>query len=541
MRIRNGDLNRVCSRNSLVSLGATVMLLCGGAAAAAPARALDLCREAPLRLERPGGPGIEQPGFRLFPEGPEGSEFDPFSLSAEPPTTPPGRSLEPPPSFDPESSAAPAAAPKKHFWMAAGEVFGVNVGMWLIERYILVEPWSFISLETWKANLKTGLVYDHHDNFPTNQTLHPFNGTVYYNAARTNGFDFWESTLFTAAGSLMWEYFGETEAASTNDVLTTSLGGAVSGEVFYRLSTMLLDNTASGASRLLREIGAAVLNPPGGFNRLVRGETSKDFPNPDDRIPASFSAEVYAGYQRLNDGPPSVVLFPNQGLLGVWIRYGDPFSGDNAKPFDSFEALLEIYPSTSDVGSRWMERGLLASWGISSSPAAEHRLGLFMGYEYTNNQSEIFSAQTFSVDLLSRFPLPRGLELRTEIAGVGFPVVALQANDMLYTFSSAGRPYDYGIGGGVRSLARLDRAGLDLLRIDYEALWTHTTSGASLPAEASLSSRLQSVRVEGRLPVYGALAVGGGWTWNDRVTAYPDRTAAVAGAEWRVFASVLLR
>ncbi len=541
MRIRNGVLRRVCSTNSLVSFWATGTLLCLGSAAAAPARALELCREAPLRLEKQSGPGIEQPGFGLFPEGPRGSVFEPFSPAAEPLTTPPERLLGLPPSIDSESPAARAAAPKKNFWMAAGEVFGLNVGLWLVERYILEDPWSFISLDSWKANLKTGLVYDHNDDFPTNQTLHPFNGTLYYNAGRTNGFDFWESTLFAAAGSLMWEYFGETEAASTNDVLTTSLGGAVPGEVFYRLSTMLLDNTASGGNRLWREIGAAVLNPVGGFNRLVRGEMAKDFPNPDDRMPAAFSAEVYAGYQRLNDGPPSVVLFPNQGLLGVLIRYGDAFSGENRKPFDYFEALLEIYPTSKDVGSRWLERGLLASWGISSSAAAEHRLGVLMGYEYTNNQSEIFSAQTLSVDLFSRFPLSRGLELRTEIIGVGFPVVALQANDMLYQFTAAGRPYDYGIGGGVRSLARLDRAGLDLLWIGYEALWTHTTSGASLPAEASISSRLQSLRVEGRLPVYGALAVGGGWTWNDRVTAYPDRTAAVQGAQWRVFASLLLR
>ena len=521
-----GGLRRVCSPDGMLPVWAAAALLCGFAA---PARAMELCRDAPPGRERQSGPGVDQPGFRLFPEGLEGFFFEP---SAESPTTF---------SLDSQVPAA-AAAPKKNFWLAAGEVLGLNFGMWLVERYVLDKSWSFLSPDSWKDNLKTGLVYDHHDNFPTNMTLHPFNGALYYNAARTNGFNFWESTLFATAGSLMWEFFGETEAASTNDVLTTSLGGAVPGEVFYRLSTMLLDNTASGGSRLWREIGAAILNPVGGFNRLVRGEMAKDFPNPDDRMPASFSAEVYAGYQRLNDGPPAVVLFPNQGLLGVSIRYGDPFSGENVKPFDSFEALLEIYPSSNDVGSRWWERGLLASWGISSSAAAEHRLGLFMGYEYTNNQSEIFSAQSFSVDLLSRFPLSRGLELRTEIAGVGFPITALQANDALYQFGSAGRPYDFGVGGGVRSLARLDRAGLDLLRIGYEALWTHTTSGASNPpAEASLSSRLQSFRVEGRLPVYGALAVGGGWTWNDRVTAYPERTAAVAGSEWRVFASVLLR
>jgi hypothetical protein len=466
-----------------------------------------------------------------------------MTFAAERPVLPAAHSFEAPVSFDSENGTASApTTPKKNYWMAAGEVLGVNVGLWLIERYILKEPWSFISPESWKANLKTGLVYDHHDDFPTNQTLHPFNGSIYYNAARTNGLSFWESSLFAAAGSLMWEYFGETEAASLNDVLTTALGGAVTGEVFYRLSTMLLDNTAGGASRFWRELGAAVLNPPGLFNRHVRGELTKDFPNPDDRMPAAFSAEVYAGYQRLNDGPPSVVVSPNQGLLGIFIRYGDPFSGRNSKPFDSFEALIEVYPSSSTVGSRWWERGLLASWGISSSAAAEHRLGLLMGYEYTNNQSEIFSAQTFSVDLLSRFPLSRGLELRTEVMGVGFPVVAVQANDAPYEFTSAGRPYDFGVGGGVRSLARLDRAGLDLLSIGYEALWTHTTSGASNPpAEASLSSRLQSFRVEGRLPVSDALAVGGGWTWNDRVTAYPERTAAVAGPEWRVFASVLLR
>ena len=46
----------------------------------------------------------------------------------------------------------------------------------------------------------------------------------------------------------MWEFFGENESASLNDVLNTSLGGAVTGEVSYRLATMLLDNTASGAN-----------------------------------------------------------------------------------------------------------------------------------------------------------------------------------------------------------------------------------------------------------------------------------------------------
>lgn len=540
MRIRNGGLRRACFPSCVGWLWAAGTLLFGGAAAAAPGQALELCTGAPQ--DKQSWTGIEEPGFSLFLEADRGFALEQFRPAAEAPTAPPARLLGLPPPYDSGSPAAPSAAPKKHFWIAAGQVFGWNLGEWLIERYILKEPFSYISLDTWKANLRTGLVYDHVDDFATNQALHTFQGGIYYNAGRMNGFNFWESALFATAGSLMWEYFGENEPASLNDVLNTSLGGAVTGEVSYRLATMLLDNTASGANRLWREVGGFVLNPMGGFNRLVRGETKKDFPNPDDRMPAGFSAELYAGYQRLNDGPPSVVLYPNQGLLGVRIRYGDPFSGENRKPFDYFEALFEVYPSSGAVGINWQERGLLASWGISSSAAAEHRLGLFMGYEYTDNQSQIFSTQAFSADLLSRFPLPRGLELRTEIIGVGFPVTALQANDRLYEYSPAGRPYDYGVGGGVRSLARLEREGLNFLWIGYEALWIHTTSGASAPgSEASLSSRLQSLRLEGRLPVRGSLSVGAGWTWNDRVTFYPDRTAEVQGTQWRAFVSLLLR
>lgn len=539
MHRRNGGLRRACFQTCVGWLWAAGTLLCGGAAAAAPGQALELCTGAPQNEQ--GWTGIEEPGFRLFPEGDRG-----FALASSQPAggalpASPDRWLGLPPPCDSGNPPAPTAAPKKHFWVAAAEVFGWNLGEWLIERYILKEPFAYISLDTWRANLRTGLVYDHVDDFATNQALHPFQGGIYYNSGRANGFNFWESALFATAGSLMWEYFGENEAASLNDVLNTSLGGTVTGEVSYRLATMLLDNTASGSSRLWREIGGFVLNPMGEFNRLVRGETGKDFPNPEDRMPAGFSADLYAGYQRLNDGPPSVVLYPNQGLLGVMIHYGDPFSGENRKPFDYLEMLLEVYPSSGPVGINWQERGLLASWGISSSAAAEHRLGLFMGYEYTDNQSQIFSTQAFSADLLSRFPLSRGLELRTEIIGVGFPVTALQANDTRYEYSPAGRPYDYGVGGGVRSLARLEREGLNYLWIGYEALWVHTTSGASAPgSEVSLSSRLQSLRLEGRLPVYGSMSLGAGWTWNDRVTVYPDRTAEVQGAQWRAFVSWLL-
>ena len=123
---RSGRRERCSSEERRGGSGASSRVVPRGAAAAGQAKRT----------------GVEQRGFRLFPEGPGGSVFEPFSLAADPLTAPPARLLGLPLSLDSGSPAAPAATPKKYFWMAAGEVFGVNLGMWLIERYILKEPWS---------------------------------------------------------------------------------------------------------------------------------------------------------------------------------------------------------------------------------------------------------------------------------------------------------------------------------------------------------------------------------------------------------------
>jgi hypothetical protein len=441
-----------------------------------------------------------------------------------------------PPTQSP-SITTPAAKPKKHFWVATAEVMALEVVTWAFGRYYLNAPYSRISLDVWKTNLKTGFVFDQGDNFPTNQAEHVFHGSFYYNAARTNGFNLWESALFTTAGSVLWEYFGENQLPSTNDVLNTAFGGVTQGEIVFRLSTMLLDNRASGLDRLGREVGAFLLNPIGGVNRLFRGEMKKDFPNPEDRLPeGGFSIELDAGYQHLGYGTPTTLIYPNQGLFSLFVRYGDPFSGPNRKPFDYFEALLEVTPRSNSLVSGLDLRGPLASWGVSSSPSAEHRLGIFLTYDYNNNQSQIFSSQAFSANLLSRFKMAGEAEVRTELAAVAVPMAALQVDYTADDIAAVNRPYDYTLGGGVRVQARLYRRRMDLLSVTYKALWLHTVSGI---AE---NSAVQTIRLEGRLPIVGSLAAGGAWTWNRRITSYQDLpTARVEGSQWRIFGVILLQ
>ncbi len=429
-----------------------------------------------------------------------------------------------------------AASPaKRHFWLAAAEVTLLNVGTWVFDRYALKADYAYISLDRWKENLKTGFVYDH-DIFSTNQALHPYHGSFYYNAARSNGYNFWESALFTSTGSLIFEFFGEDEPASINDFVNTTIGGTTQGEIFHRVTNMILDNTANGSNRLFRELGGLVLDPVGGFNRLVRGEWKKDFPNPDDRLPVSFSVEVDAGFQHNADGTAPVVRFPNQSLVGLLIRYGDPFFGENRRPFDYFESLTEFGPPSEGTITRWQQRGQLFSWELSASRRAEHRLGLFLNYDYTNNQAQIFSAQTLSANVLSRFPLVRGTELRTELSAIGFPLAALQTDYTADDLAKVGRPYDYGPGGGARVLGRVTREGLDVFLLSYQALWISTTNGVSQ------HSAIQSLRAEGRLPLSLGLALGAGIAWNRRITSYDQRpTVRVEGPQWRVFGTILLQ
>ncbi|NTX41768.1 DUF3943 domain-containing protein, partial [Myxococcus sp. CA033] len=125
--------------------------------------------------------------------------------------------------------------------------------------------------EVWERNLTDGFKWDA-DEFSVNQFDHPYHGGIYYNIARDNGFDYWESGFITVLGSLQWEVFAENTPPSTNDIINTSLGGLALGEVLYRLSSRVLDNCATGRERVGREVVAGLLNPGRGLSRVVRGE-----------------------------------------------------------------------------------------------------------------------------------------------------------------------------------------------------------------------------------------------------------------------------
>ena len=71
-----------------------------------------------------------------------------------------------------------------------------------------------------------------------------------------------------AFGSATWEYYGETNKASLNDFINTTLGGIAIGEVLHRAAWLMRDPRDTGSGRLWGEIGATVVDPVTGYNRF---------------------------------------------------------------------------------------------------------------------------------------------------------------------------------------------------------------------------------------------------------------------------------
>ena len=162
----------------------------------------------------------------------------------------------------------------KAFWRAGAETVGFNIGLWAFDRYVLKGHYAYISWNTIKENFKHGFEWDD-DHLHTNMFDHPYNGSIFFNAGRSNGFNFWQSELFAIGGSAMWEMFMEKEYPSTNDIIATPIGGAALGEVLYRTSDLILDDRSSGGERFGRELAAFLVDPMKGINRIVTGAAWK--------------------------------------------------------------------------------------------------------------------------------------------------------------------------------------------------------------------------------------------------------------------------
>lgn len=112
------------------------------------------------------------------------------------------------------------------------------------------------------ANLGTHLrsmpVWDQ-DDWALNYVGHPYAGSIYYNAIRSQGGTPFQGFLFSLFASTMWEYFieGVAERPSTQDMLVTPIGGAILGEGIHLLTKKMMEGGTSFPEKVI----ITVLNP----------------------------------------------------------------------------------------------------------------------------------------------------------------------------------------------------------------------------------------------------------------------------------------
>lgn len=215
---------------------------------------------------------------------------------------------------------------KKHYFIAMGGVLTVNavIGGW--NRFVCRAPWAQVGLDDVKNPWDKEVKFDN-DWYWTNFVLHPYQGGLYYLAARNSNLSLFESLLYASAGSLMWEYFYETNAPSTNDLLYTSIGGMVTGEMLYRLSL-----EAQGKKKTMLSFMG---NPVRLYSDFVQGHAPKGPSGmlEDCSIKALMGlslASSKANNNKLNE------VFPF--FVGGEFRaiYADPYGHDSNSPYSQF-------------------------------------------------------------------------------------------------------------------------------------------------------------------------------------------------------------
>lgn len=377
--------------------------------------------------------------------------------------------------------------------------------------------------KTYDTNLSTfwDHVVDGHwgidqDAFAVNQFAHPYQGSMYHGFARSAGLSYWESFLYTNVGSFLWETGGETTDPSVNDQIASGIGGTFFGEALFRMASLVLEGDGREPG-LWRELGAAVLSPPTGINRLAFGDRFKPvFPSHN---PATFwrlrlGANLNA-YQ--NDPGSSNNLKGTVAAADFSLAYGLPGKPGYTytRPFDYFHFEFTTLGNKDNPFDNIMIRGLLLGKDYQVGNSYRGIWGLYGGYDYISPQIFRVSSTSVSFGTTYQWWISPAIALQGSLlGGVGYAAAG--------NVTQVGeRDYHYGIAPqGLLALRLIfgDRAMLDLTGRAYYL----SGVGGDDPGGNEAIGRL-NMGLTVRL--FGPHAIGIQYLADIRDAHYPDRDA----------------
>jgi hypothetical protein len=361
------------------------------------------------------------------------------------------------------------------WWMVVLRVTLANVTTNLVDRFIFNYDYSRIGFNSWKHNMQTGWEWDN-DRFAMNNFFHPFSGGMSFNAARANGYSFFESVPFAALGSLEWEYFGETTLPSYNDIINTTINGAFLGEIFYRLGSNILDDQTTGADRFIREFAVAIMTPTRFFSRLVQGKLTRlTTEEVYQKEPLNITLE--AGYHRGNEGTNFKIGTTNSLNMDLNLDYGNPFEKRSRKPYDYYKVRADI---DFGVGRKIIDNvigyGILTGENLQVG-STEMLVGLFQHMNYFDNNTFELATIAFGPGMVSKWPITKSTSLYTDLHVSAVPFGSLSGR--FVTDTSEYRDYNYGGGAQLEFESTFNIGGWVGLTLAGYYWWFHTFVGTA--------------------------------------------------------------
>jgi hypothetical protein len=343
------------------------------------------------------------------------------------------------------------------------------VFLFSINRFVGRYNFAQVTMQSISENLAEGWEFDR-DEFPTNNFAHPWHGATYHTSGRASGFNFYESYVFDFVGSLTYELFTETTKPSMNDLITTSLGGAIMGEMFHRLYTEANSPFAFLISPMDSVTNLVTRRKPqktGGKNlyRLAvsagPGWTNGAKYNTDENL-------FREGWNALTFNVNCDVIYRNPFVQQSWIPYEHfelNFGGGLGKDFED-SLWWDLYVKSDgylfsftpvETGKNRLSTGLSLCYDFFSSP-----------YDFFTRSNINFFSQAFdwAVKYQRLLAEDSRLEIKAHLGWIGFGGSLFYNDDMLNK-DRAIYP-DYGTGANARLFfsyfgPRSDRLSLEFL------------------------------------------------------------------------------
>lgn len=352
----------------------------------------------------------------------------------------------------------------KHPWRAAFHATGYNAAVWAFDWFAMNEGYAKVTLRSLDRNVTNGFVWDN-DNFSTNLLAHPYVGSLYFNSARSNNLSFWQSVPYSFGGSLMWEIFAESEPPAINDFLATSLGGVALGEVTYRLSSLILDDSRNGIERFFREFMGTLISPARGINRLINGDAwkvrRKYFKHHNYyKLPVKISVTLGDRYMVDNN---SLFRENNSPYVEFDVIYGDPLQKNTNQPFDyfKFNSVFNLDGSQPVVGSINLTAKLFGKY-LEPVPGHKMLVGIFQHFDFFDSgliiedskkiPFKISEAAAFGLGMVYQFPTTNKVTIRQS----SFFNAILLGGSLSDYYNVIDRNYNMGSGYSVKSNTFID-------------------------------------------------------------------------------------